>query len=114
MKTSSLVAALAFVPVALSANVTDKLTTLFVYLILAAMWNALAGYAGLVSVGQQAFFGLGAYAAIRLTQHGVNVYAALVLGALLGLVAASWPARRAARRLSLTCGCRTLNRRGLR
>ena len=79
----ALVAALAFVPVALSANVTDKLTTLFVYLILAAMWNALAGYAGLVSVGQQAFFGLGAYAAIRLTQHGVNVYAALVLGALL-------------------------------
>lgn len=78
-----LVAALAFVPAVLSANATDKLTTLFVYLILAAMWNALAGYAGLVSVGQQAFFGLGAYAAIRLTQHGVGPYLALVLGALL-------------------------------
>jgi branched-chain amino acid transport system permease protein len=79
----ALVAALAFVPVVLSANATDKLTTLFVYVILAAMWNALAGYAGLVSVGQQAFFGLGAYAAIRLSQHGVGVYPALVLGALL-------------------------------
>ena len=79
----ALVAALAFVPVVLSANATDKLTTLFIYLILAAMWNALAGYAGLVSVGQQAFFGLGAYAAIRLSQHGVGVYPALVLGALL-------------------------------
>jgi branched-chain amino acid transport system permease protein len=78
-----LVAALAFVPVVLSANATDKLTTLFVYVILAAMWNALAGYAGLVSVGQQAFFGLGAYAAIRLSQQGVGVYPALVLGALL-------------------------------
>jgi len=78
----ALVAALAFVPVLLSANATDKLTTLFVYVILAAMWNALAGYAGLVSVGQQAFFGLGAYAAIRLTQHGVGVYPGLVLGAL--------------------------------
>jgi branched-chain amino acid transport system permease protein len=77
-----LVAALAFVPVALSANTTDKFTTLFVYVILATTWNALAGYAGLVSVGQQAFFGLGAYAVIRLTDHGVGVYPALVLGAL--------------------------------
>jgi branched-chain amino acid transport system permease protein len=75
--------ALAFVPVAFSANVTDKLTTLFVFVILASMWNALAGYAGLVSVGQQAFFGLGAYATIKLSQHGVAVYPALVLGGLL-------------------------------
>jgi branched-chain amino acid transport system permease protein len=79
----ALVAGLAFVPVAFSANTTDMLTTLFVYVILATMWNALAGYAGLVSVGQQAFFGLGAYAVIRLSQHGVGVYPALVLGALL-------------------------------
>ena len=78
-----LVVALAFVPVVLSANATDKLTTLFVYLILAAMWNALAGYAGLVSVGQQAFFGLGAYFVIKLSAHGVGVYPALVLGALI-------------------------------
>ncbi|HZR92461.1 MAG TPA: branched-chain amino acid ABC transporter permease [Gaiellaceae bacterium] len=79
-----LVAALAFVPVALSANATDKLTTFLVYLILAAMWNALAGYAGLVSVGQQAFFGLGAYFAIKLSNAGVGIYPALVLGALCG------------------------------
>jgi branched-chain amino acid transport system permease protein len=77
----AVVSALAFVPLALSANTTDKLTTLFVYIILAAMWNALAGYAGLVSVGQQAFFGLGAYAVIRLTDHGIGVYPGLVLGA---------------------------------
>jgi len=32
------------------------------YLALAQLWNLLAGYAGLVSVGQQAFVGLGAYA----------------------------------------------------
>jgi len=80
---AALVVALAFVPIALSANATDKLTTLFVYLILAAMWNALAGYAGLVSVGQQAFFGLAAYFVIKLSAHGVGVYPALVLGALI-------------------------------
>ena len=79
----ALVAALFFVPVVLSANATDKLTTLFIYVILAAMWNALAGYAGLVSVGQQAFFGIGAYAVIRLSNAGVGVFPALVLGALL-------------------------------
>jgi branched-chain amino acid transport system permease protein len=31
------------------------------YLALAQLWNLLAGYAGLVSVGQQAYVGLGAY-----------------------------------------------------
>jgi branched-chain amino acid transport system permease protein len=80
--------ALAFGPVFLGANAIDRLTTLFIYVILATMWNALAGYGGLVSVGQQAFFGIGAYAAIRLSSFGVDVYAALVLGALFaGLVA---------------------------
>ena len=48
-----LLVALAFGPVAFGANAVDKLTTLFIYVILAVTWNALAGYAGLVSVGQQ-------------------------------------------------------------
>src|SRR5487761_1934227 len=74
---------LAFGPLFLSANFIDRLTTLFIYGILALMWNALAGYAGLVSIGQQAFFGLGAYAAIRLTNAGISVYPALLLGAVL-------------------------------
>lgn len=70
------------------ASAIDKLTTLFIYIILAVTWNALAGYGGLVSIGQQAFFGLGAYGAVRLADAGVSVYFALVLAALLvGLVA---------------------------
>jgi len=60
----AVVVLLAFVPIVLSADTTDRATTFLVYLILAAMWNALAGYAGLVSVGQQAVFGLGAYFAV--------------------------------------------------
>jgi len=80
--------ALAFGPLFLDANAVDRLTTLFIYVILATMWNALAGYGGLVSVGQQAFFGIGAYAAIRLSSFGVGVYPALLLGAVFaGLVA---------------------------
>lgn len=46
------------------------------------MWNSLAGYAGLVSVGHQAFFGLGAYAAVRIADAGVSPYPALLLGAI--------------------------------
>ena len=37
---------------------------LFILLALAQMWNLLAGFAGVVSVGQQAFVGLGAYGMI--------------------------------------------------
>jgi branched-chain amino acid transport system permease protein len=79
----ALVAMLAFGPYYLGPYLTDRFTTLFIYVIMAAMWNVLAGYGGLVSVGQQAFFGLGAYAAIRLSYWGVDVYPALVMGTLL-------------------------------
>ena len=48
------------------------------YLALAQLWNLLAGYAGLVSVGQQAYVGLGGYALFYLTGAlNVNVYVAL-------------------------------------
>ena len=79
----AVIAALGSFPLFFGANVTERLTTLFVYIILAVTWNALAGYAGLVSVGQQMFFGLGAYATIRLSYGGMNVYAAMLAGALL-------------------------------
>jgi len=70
---------LAFGPAIFPAGVTDRLTTLFVYIILAAMWNALAGYGGLVSIGQQLFIGLGGYVLIRLSDGGVPLFLALIL-----------------------------------
>jgi branched-chain amino acid transport system permease protein len=59
------------------------------YLALAQLWNLLAGYAGLVSVGQQAFVGLGGYALFYLTgPMNMNVYLALLLaGPFAGLLA---------------------------
>jgi branched-chain amino acid transport system permease protein len=80
-----LVAALA--PIFASGLVVDKLTTLCVYVLLATMWNLLAGYAGLVSVGQQAFFGLGGYFALRLVEAGFAPYPALVAGAFIAAAA---------------------------
>src|SRR6476661_1657259 len=58
------------------------------YLALAQLWNLLAGYAGLVSVGQQAYVGLGGYALFYMTGVlNMNVYPAFVLaGVFAGLI----------------------------
>ena len=73
--------ALFAVPQVFDTNIVQQLTSLLIFLILAAMWNALAGYAGLVSVGQQAFIGFGAYGTILITQQGVQPYLAMILAA---------------------------------
>ena len=50
------------------------------YLALAQLWNLLAGYAGLASVGQQAFVGIGGYALAYLTTVlNLNVYEAVLI-----------------------------------
>jgi branched-chain amino acid transport system permease protein len=52
------------------------------YLALAQLWNLLAGYAGLVSVGQQAFVGIGGYTLFYLTsQFAIHPLLALALAA---------------------------------
>jgi branched-chain amino acid transport system permease protein len=84
----ALFVALAAGPALLPGAIVDKLTVLFIYVCLAAMWNALAGYGGMISAGQQAFFGLGAYLAIRLSEWGVPPYPALIAAALLAGVSA--------------------------
>jgi branched-chain amino acid transport system permease protein len=73
---------LALVPFMFGSDVTQQLTVLLTFVILAVMWNALAGYGGLISVGQQAFIGLGAYGTIFLTQQGITPYLAMILAGL--------------------------------
>jgi len=69
------------------------------YFIFALMWNLLAGYGGLVSIGQQAFFGLGGYALLVLGNHAqMNPFLAVPLAALVAL-AFAWPVSRIAFRL---------------
>jgi branched-chain amino acid transport system permease protein len=56
-------------------------------LVLAQMWNLLAGYAGLASIGQQVYVGLGGYALVVLADDlGVNPFLSVPLA---GLVAAA-------------------------
>lgn len=56
------VVVLALLPAIASRNLIQDLIFVFTILTLAQLWNVLAGWGGLVSVGQQAFVGLGAYA----------------------------------------------------
>ena len=63
---------------------------IFLYLALASLWNLMAGYAGLVSVGQQAYVGFGGYMLFALTIFGglpplVAIAGAGVLGALIAV-----------------------------
>lgn len=59
------------------------------FLALAQMWNLLAGYTGLISVGQQAYVGLGGYIFFALAMFaGIPVLWAIPLAALVvGLIA---------------------------
>lgn len=75
--------ALAALPWFGSALVVDKLIYLFILVMFAVMWNLLAGYAGLVSVGQQAYIGLGGYALIRLVDAGLPPFPTILLAAAL-------------------------------
>lgn len=57
---------------------------IFAYIALASLWNLLAGYAGLVSVGQQAYVGLGAYLMFALAMlAGIHPLLAVLLSGLL-------------------------------
>ncbi len=65
------------------------LAEIFSYIVLASLWNLLAGYAGLVSVGQQAYVGLGAYVLFALTiLAGMHPLIAIPLAGLAGAVIA--------------------------
>ncbi len=78
-------AVLGSVPAWSDAAVMRILVEFIALLVLAQMWNLLAGYAGLVSIGQQAFVGLGGYGLIVLADDlGVNPFLAVPLA---GLVA---------------------------
>jgi branched-chain amino acid transport system permease protein len=66
------------------------MSELLLYMSLASLWNLLAGYAGLVSVGQQAFVGFGGYMLFALTIFGglhplIAILAIGFLGAMISI-----------------------------
>ncbi|MGH7643124.1 MAG: branched-chain amino acid ABC transporter permease [Candidatus Dormibacteria bacterium] len=87
------VVVLAALPFVVDQGFTTTLVNLFILLALASMWNLLAGYGGLVSVGQQAYIGLGAYTVLLLAQNGINPFVGIAVAIVVGAgfaVPASW------------------------
>ena len=80
---------LAFAPYWGDRQMLRLLAEIYTFVALASLWNLLAGYAGLVSVGQQAFVGLGGYLlfalAILVDVH--PIVAILIAGPIGALVA---------------------------
>ncbi|MBW4439317.1 MAG: branched-chain amino acid ABC transporter permease [Pleurocapsa minor GSE-CHR-MK-17-07R] len=57
-----------------------QLSDLFVFISIATMWNLLSGYAGMVSVGQQGWIGLGSYATIVIADDlGASLFVSVFL-----------------------------------
>ena len=84
-----LVAALVVLPWAGDAGLMRVVIELIALLVLAQMWNLLAGYAGLVSIGQQAYVGVGGYALIVLADDlGANPFVAVPLAGLVAVAVA--------------------------
>jgi len=77
------VAVLGYLPYLVFSSTTNLLVDFFQLLIMASMWNLLAGYAGLVSVGQQAFIGLGAYFVVLFAKQGISPFTAIPLATVL-------------------------------
>ena len=66
-------------PWLLPASDVTILMNFFILVIMATMWNLLAGYAGMVSIGQQGFIGLGAYATLYFAIKGMDPFVAIPL-----------------------------------
>jgi branched-chain amino acid transport system permease protein len=79
----------AALPIFAGRGLIQDLIFVFYMLALAQCWNLLAGYAGLVSVGQQAFVGLGGYLLFALTiVADIDPIAAVVLSGLIAAILA--------------------------
>ena len=72
----------ALLPYVYGSGTLSLLIQAFIVLTLASMWNLLAGYAGLVSVGQQAFVGIGAYIVLVLNIHGLSMFTGVPIAAI--------------------------------
>ncbi len=77
----ALLVALVAAPLWADRGMIQDLFFILTMLVLAQFWNLLAGYGGLISIGQQAFVGLGAYAMFgAVIVWGVNPVPAILLG----------------------------------
>ncbi len=89
-----IVVALALFPTYAGTPLTRRLVDFFTLLALAQFWNLMLGYAGLISVGQQGFIGIGSYTLwlfsdIMHINPFISVIFAAIGGAIIAFPAAS-------------------------
>ena len=79
----------ALVVVPLAPNIQDVIILTYLWAGLAIAWNIAGGYAGLISFGHAAFFGIGAYASTILgVKAGITPWLGIWIGGLLARPAA--------------------------
>ena len=82
-----LLAFLAILPLWASRYVVNVGLLVCLYVTLASMWNLLAGYSGMVSLGQQMFIGLGGYTlAVSSVNFGVPIYLSVLFGGFMSVI----------------------------
>ena len=82
-----LLAGLIALPLARDAGLMRMIVELIALLVLAQMWNLLAGFAGLISIGQQAYVGLGGYVLIVLADDlGIDPFLAVPLAGVAAVI----------------------------
>jgi branched-chain amino acid transport system permease protein len=85
----AIVAAFASVPLWGGQSMSRTLVTFFYLLALGQMWNLLGGFAGLISVGQQAYIGVGAYGMWLLGDvFGIHPFICVFLAGILAVIIA--------------------------
>jgi len=81
---------LALAPFSLGDGSLHLATEFFVIVVIASMWNLLAGYAGLVSLGNQMYFGAGGYVLFLFANAtGLHPYWGIPVAFVFGAVAAA-------------------------
>ena len=86
---TALVIALILLPLYAGRSAIQDMFFILTMLVLAQFWNLLAGYGGLVSIGQQAFVGMGAYALFGgVILAGMDPVPAILLSGVAALVIA--------------------------
>ncbi len=84
-----IITGLVFAPMWGSTATLRLIGEMMVYLALASLWNLLAGYTGLVSVGQQAYVGIGIYFVVAASMLlGIHPYVAIPLAGLFAVLVA--------------------------
>ena len=69
------------------AYIINLVILVLLYTSFGQMWNLLGGYAGLVSLGQQSFIGLGGYALALISQkYGLPIFLAFIVAAVVSVL----------------------------